>query len=191
MKFEVENFIEKGVIMKTEYEIRILEVNKDEMMRKLEELGAEKIGEFEQKRYVYDLKPRENGKWIRLRTNGKMTTLTYKDIVSNTIDGTKELEFVVEDFNKANEFLERIGFKSRNYQENKRIQYVLNGVEIDIDSWPKIPTYMEIEGESEKQVLEMKKLLNVDENKVTTLNCDDIYRQIYKIDILEIKELKF
>lgn len=177
--------------MKTEYEIRILEINKEEMIKKLEELGAIKKGKFEQKRYVYDLRPVEKGKWIRLRTDGNCTTLTYKDIVSNTIDGTKEVEFEVKDFHKANEFLKKIGFENRSYQENERIQYILNDVEIDIDSWPMIPTYMEIEGKSEEEVLNMKKILNIDESKVTTLNCDDIYKQIYKIDISKIKELKF
>lgn len=177
--------------MKTEYEIRILEINKEEMIKKLEKLGATNKGKFEQKRYVYDLKPVEKGKWIRLRTNGKITTLTYKDIVSNTIDGTREVEFQVEDFNKANEFLEKIGFESRSYQENERIQYILNNVEIDIDSWPMIPPYMEIEGKSEKEIFKIKEILNVDESKVTTLNCDDIYKQIYGIDISKIKELKF
>ena len=121
--------------MKTEYEVRVLEINKEEMIKKLEELGATKKGDFNQKRYVYDLKPIQKGKWIRLRTNGKVSTLTYKDIVSNTIDGTKEVEFEVEDFEKANEFLEKIGFTSRSYQENDRSSYILNGVEIDIDSW--------------------------------------------------------
>lgn len=177
--------------MKTEYEIRVLEINKEEMIKRLEELGAKLNGKFEQKRYVYDLRPVEKGKWIRLRTNGKVTTITYKDIVSNTIDGTKEVEFEVQDFSKANEFLEKIGFKNRSYQENERIQYILNDVEIDIDSWPMIPTYMEIEGKSEEQVINVKNLLNIDESKVTTLNCDDIYKQIYKIDISKIKKLKF
>ena len=177
--------------MKTEYEIRVLEINKEEIVNKLEKLGAIMKGNFKQKRYVYDLKPAENGKWIRLRTNGKVTTLTYKDIVSNTIDGTKEVEFEVEDFDKANEFLEKIGFINRSYQENERIQFILNNVEIDIDSWPMIPTYMEIEGKSEEEVFNMKRVLNIDESNVTTLNCDDIYRQIYKIDISKIKELKF
>ena len=177
--------------MKTEYEIRVLEINKEEIVNKLKRLGAIMKGNFKQKRYVYDLKPAEKGKWIRLRTNGKVTTLTYKDIVSNTLDGTKEVEFEVEDFDKANEFLEKIGFINRSYQENERIQFILNNVEIDIDSWPMIPTYMEIEGKSEEEVLNMKRVLNIDESNVTTLNCDDIYRQIYKIDISKIKELKF
>ncbi len=177
--------------MKTEYEIRVLEINKDEIINKLESLGAVKKGEYDQKRLVYDLKPKEEGKWIRLRTNGTKTTLTYKDIVSNTVDGTKEVEIDVSDFNKTNEFLEKIGFFSRNYQENNRIQYVLKGVEIDIDTWPMIPTYLEIEGNSEKEVFDTLELLNLAKSKVTALNCDDIYKQIYGIDILNIKELKF
>lgn len=177
--------------MKIEYELRVLEIDKEKMIEKLQILGAIKKGEYHQRRYVYDLRPVENGKWIRLRTNGEITTLTYKDIVSNTIDGTKEVEFEVEDFNKANEFLERIGFFNRGYQENDRIQYFLDGVEIDIDSWPMIPTYMEIEGKSKEEVIKMKDKLDIDKSKITTLNCDDIYKQIYHIDISKIKELKF
>ena len=177
--------------MNIEYEIRVLEININNIVDKLEKLGAKKVGEFNQKRYVYDLNPKASGKWIRLRTNGKVTTLCYKDVVSNTIDGTKEVEFIVEDFDKTNEFLERIGFISRNYQENKRIQYILNDVEIDIDTWPLIPTYLEIEGSSEEDVLKIKDLLNVDESKVTTLNCEDIYNDIYNIDVMSIKELRF
>lgn len=177
--------------MKTEYEIRVLEINKEEIIKKLESLGATKKGEFEQKRYVYDLKPAQKGKWIRLRTNGKKTTLTYKDIVSNTIDGTKEVEIVVDDFDKTNEFLERIGFENKGYQENSRIQYFLNNVEIDIDSWPMIPTYLEIEGNSSQEVNEMQNLLEIDSSKLTTLNCEDIYKEFYGIDISTIKELKF
>ena len=34
--------------MKTEYEIRVLEINQEEMIKKLEELGAVKNGEFNQ-----------------------------------------------------------------------------------------------------------------------------------------------
>ena len=84
-----------------------------------------------------------------------------------------------------------IGFDYRNYQENTRIQYILDGVEIDFDSWPMIPTYMEIEGESEEQVNKMMEKLGVDKSKITALNCDDIYRDIYNIDISGLKELKF
>ena len=54
-----------------------------------------------------------------------------------------------------------------------------------------IPTYLEVEGSSEEEVLNMLDLLDVDKSKVTALNCEDIYKSIYNIDILKIKELKF
>ena len=177
--------------MKTEYEIRILEIDKESIVKKLEDLGAIKGGEYNQKRYVYDLKPVQKDKWIRLRTNGIETTLTYKDIESNTIDGTKEVEIKVDSFEVANEFLNKIGFVARSYQENKRIQYTLDNVEIDIDTWPMIPTYLEIEGNSEEEVNNMVKKLGLSNLKITALNCDDTYRKIYNIDISKIKELKF
>ena len=161
--------------MKTEYEIKVLEIDINKIINFLELLWAKKVGEYFQKRYVYDLNPVQNGKWIRLRTNGIKTTLTYKDIVSNTIDGTKEVEIEVDNFENTNELLNKIGCFSRSYQENKRIKYILDDVEIDIDSWPMIPTYMEIEGKNEEAVNNMLEKLNI-AKKNTTLNCDDIYK---------------
>lgn len=176
--------------MNTEYEIRVLEIDKEKLVKKLEELGAEFKGDNEQKRYVYDIIPKEDGKWIRLRTNGRKTTLTYKNIVKTTIDGTKEIEVEVENFEKTNEILENMGIKSKGYQENKRTQYVLNGVEIDIDSWPMIPTYVEIEGKNEEEVMTTLELLDLPKDKVTTLDVDSVYKK-YGIDSKDIKVLKF
>ena len=177
--------------MKTEYEIRILEINKEKMINILEELGATKTGEYNQRRYVYDVKPKDDNKWIRLRTNGEKTTLTLKKVTKNTIDGTKEIEFEVGSMEAANEFLHQIGFDYRNYQENKRTQYILDGVEVDIDEWPMIPTYMEIEAESEEKVYQILEKIGADKDKVTMLNCNEIYKTIYNIDVQQIKELKF
>ena len=78
--------------MNTEYEIRILEINREEFIKKIMSLGAKHIGDFDQKRYVYDVKPINPDKWIRLRTNGKNTTITIKELKKRSIDGTKELE---------------------------------------------------------------------------------------------------
>ena len=177
--------------MNIEIEERVLEVDTNNIINKLELLNATKIGEWYQKRYVYDFNPKRENEWIRLRTNGEKTTLTYKNIESNSIDGTKELEIEVSDFEETNKLLNILEYKPKAYQENKRIRYILNDVEIDIDSWPLIPTYMEIEGKSIEEVKKIEALLDVDINKVTTLNCEDIYKQIYGINIQEISELKF
>ena len=177
--------------MNTEYEIRVLEIDKDKLIKRLNELNAKFIGEFNQKRYVYNIIPKRDGRWLRLRTNGKKTTLTYKSVEKNSIDGTKELEIEVEDFEKTNNLLELVGVKNKGYQENNRIQYILDGVEIDIDSWPLIPTYAEIEGENEESVLNILKKISIDDKKVTTLDVQSIYKEIYNIDITEINILKF
>lgn len=176
--------------MNTEYEVRILEIDKDSFIKKLEKLGAEKVGDFFQKRYVYDFNPVVKGKWIRLRTNGNESTLTIKNIVSPLIDGTKEIEIIVSDFDKCNYILNELGYKARSYQENKRIRYNLDGVEIDIDTWPLIPTYVEIEGKSEEEVMTVVKKLGYNENEITTLDVDSIYKK-YGHDLKMIDELKF
>ena len=177
--------------MHTEIEERILEIDKEEVIKKLEELGAKKIGEWFYKRYTYDFTPKRESEWIRLRTNGVETTLTYKNVETREIDGTKELEISVDDFDETNEFLKILGYEYKNYQENKRIRYMLNDVEIDIDTWPMIPSYMELEGPSVEKVKEVEELLGVDKSKITTLYADEIAKEIYNIDILAIKELKF
>ena len=72
--------------MNIEYEVRVLEINKDEIVKKLEDLEAKKVGEWLQRRYTYDCIPKHPSKWYRLRTNGIETTLTYKNVEKNTID---------------------------------------------------------------------------------------------------------
>lgn len=174
-----------------EYEVRVLEINKEEIQNKLAELNATLVEDSYQKRYVYDFNPVDPNKWIRLRTNGNKTTLTIKQIESSNIDGTKEMEIVVDDFDTTNEILNELGYKARNAQENKRIKYDLNGVEVDIDTWPLIPTYLEIEGKSEEEVYNTLDLLGIDRDKATSLDVTGIYNDIYNIDIMKIPNLTF
>lgn len=161
--------------MKTEYELRILEIDRDEWISKLEKLNAEFIGSWHQKRYVYDFNPRNENKWIRLRTNGINTTLTIKNVEKTTIDGTKELEIEVSSFEDTNKILEELGYFKRSVQENKRIRYMLDGVELDIDTWPKIPTYVEIEGKNEEEIMRALEKLNCKLEDTTTKDVQSIY----------------
>ena len=177
--------------MNIEYEVRILEINSNEVINRLERIGAKFIGKYDQKRYVYNTIPKKEGKWLRLRTNGEETTLTYKSVEKNSIDGTKELEIKVEDFEKTNELLELVGIKSKGYQENRRIRYLLDDVEVDIDTWPLIPTYVEIEGKDEDSVNNVIEKLELQNNKVTALDVQSVYEKIYNIDISKISTLKF
>ena len=87
--------------------------------------------------------------------------------------------------------LEELGYKAHTYQENKRTRYILDGVEFDIDSWPYIPTYLEIEGKNEESVKSMMDLLEVDKTKVTSLDVQGVFKEFYNIDIAEVPVVKF
>ena len=154
----------------------------------LKKENATFVGDWLQLRYCYDFCPKKENSWIRLRTNGEKTTLTIKEINSSKIDGTKESEIVVSDFAITNEILNKLGYVARSKQENRRIQYILDGVEIDIDFWPMIPTYVEFEAESEDAIKNVCEKLGLDFSKHTTLDVSAVY-EYYGFDIEKYDEL--
>ena len=177
--------------MESEYEITVFDIDVSEIEKKLESIGAIKQGEYFQKRNLYNFHEEYRGRFIRLRTNGEKTTLTIKDkSAKKEIGSVKELEIEVSSFEKTNEILELLGYEHSTYQENKRIIYKLGHIEFDIDTWPMIPTYLEIEGKNKEDVEKMIKILDIDEEKLSLDKVSEIYKK-YGIDIHQYKELKF
>ena len=117
--------------MNSEYEVRVLDIDVDDFIKQIVKLGAIYVNKYEQKRYIYDFNPKIDNKWIRLRTDGFKTTLAIKEYQSAEIGGTKEIEIEVSDIEKTDEILNQLGYFKRSVQENKRIRYMLNNVEID------------------------------------------------------------
>jgi adenylate cyclase class 2 len=107
--------------------------------------GGQKLGEKFMRRYVYDITPGDQSKSIRLRDTGDEITLTVKQITSDAIDGTHEIEVGVDDFAATNALLGVLGFTAKSYQETKRTSFILDGAQVEIDTWPQIPPYLEIE----------------------------------------------
>ncbi len=175
--------------MHTEYEVRVLEIDVKDVINRLDKLHATKLWDRVQRRYVYDFNPKVENKWVRLRTNGDKTTLTIKNIATSNIDGTQELEVEVDNFERCNLILKELGYNPKGYQENRRIQYDLNGVEVDIDYWPMIPTYMEIEGASEDAVFNALEALGFSDDDSTTRDVEGIYID-YGYNLNEIYDLK-
>ncbi len=176
--------------MHTEFEVKILDVDVDDILGRLKRIGARKVKERKMRRFVYDISPEKKNSWIRLRDDGEKNTLTIKEIEDDSISGTKELEIEVDDFDKTNQLLNKLGFFAKAYQENKRVSFKAEGVDVEIDSWPKIPTYIEIEGRSEKEVEDLVRMLGFGMEDVTSKSVTEIYLN-YGIDITEFKELKF
>ena len=132
-------------------------------------------------------------KWIRLRQTNKKTTLTVKHIVNKQCDDmqyVKESEIVVNDLNEANDILEKIGIVSRNYQEKRRTSFIYENAEIEIDEWPMLKPYMEIECDNEALMNKIIKGLKYEDKEIISTNTASLYAEI-GIDVLKMKELRF
>ena len=169
--------------MPAEYEAKALDIDPAAMADLILAKGGRRVSAPTlQRRFVYDITPGADGKWIRLREAGGNVTLTVKEIAHDGIDGTQELEVVVSDFGATNELLGKLGFTPKSYQENRRTSFVLDGVQLEIDEWPMIPPYLEIEGPSPDEVYRIAALLGYDAEQLTSENTTKIYAR-YGIDL--------
>ncbi len=176
--------------MSIEYEAKVIEIDPDVISKQIMACGGERLGKRLMRRYVYDIDPDDKSRWIRLRDTGTEVTLTVKEIVHDGIDGTKELEIVVDNFEAANALLGRLGFHPKSYQENRRISFTLSGARLEIDHWPMIPPYLEIEGDSYEHVVQVAAILGFEKSRLTGENTIKIYDR-YGINLNAIKELRF
>ncbi len=143
-----------------EIEAKFLEINEKEIVQKLEKLGAKKEFDILYRRRVFDFpdfRLEKEHSWLRLRDEGERITLTFKRRLGVGDDkfkdkGMHEVETLVNNFDETAELLKSIGMIEKFYEENKRVKYILNNVEFCIDTWPLIPTYLEIEGKSWEDV---------------------------------------
>lgn len=166
--------------MKTEIEARLLDINEKNFIELMKKHNATFVGDWLMRRYCYDFKPIDDNRWIRLRTTGEETTLTIKEVVDGGIEGTRETEIVVSDFDTTNEILNKLGYTARSSQTNRRIRYILDDVEIDIDFWPLIPTYVEFEAESAQKIKDLCKKLEINFDSLTTMSVPEVYNHYGK-----------
>lgn len=176
--------------MKTELEVKILDINIDIIKSKLKNLNAIYKWEKMMKRYVYDFTPKQQGKWVRLRDNWTETTITIKETTNDNVDWTKELEIVVDLFDNAHEMLKKLWYQETAYQENKRTSYDLKWVNIEIDERPLIPPYLEIEWDSIEAVYDIVNLLWYVKDDTTSINTTKVYSK-YWIELDSITLLSF
>lgn len=183
--------------MPKEIEARIRDIDKAEVAAKLEALGARKVKDAFQRRMTFDYPDRRldaTGAWVRLRDTGDgKVQLAYKcvAVTGNTgVADCHEVEFDVSDMEAAEQFLLSIGLERKAYQENKRIAYVLEDVEFDLDEWPMIPPFLEIEGPSVERVMEMVGRLGYSEEDTAQGDAGAIYLA-HGIDWKAMKEIVF
>ncbi len=170
-----------------EYEIKFLEVDVPALEKKLLGIGAEKVGEFQYKRAIFDYpdwRLDKDHSWIRLRTDDTETTLTYKKRLGtkssdgqSSDEGMQEIEIVVSDYQKMFDFFTAIGFVVKREQENKRVRYQKGKAVFDIDFWPQIPPYIEVEADSLEAAQAAARELGFDPEKGFIFSPKQVYRR--------------
>ena len=176
--------------MKTEIEAKFLDIDADSLRKKLKSLKAKLISpEREMKRKNFDFDDGRlqliNG-WVRVRDEGNKITLAYKQLYDRTINGTKEVSVEVLSFDDTCNFLESIGLKVKSYHVTRRESWLLNGVEVEIDTWPWIPQFVELEGKSEKVVRQVSNQLGLSWSKALHGSVETAYQSYYKLTEEEI-----
>lgn len=132
-------------------------------------------------------------KWIRLRKTDKKVTLAVKHILSNRDSSFQQLsesEIEVSSFEETDILLQQLGYVFKSYQEKRRMVFELYDHEIDFDFWPGIPPYMEFEGKSEEDLIQILTTLGYSMNNVISCTADAVYK-IYGKNMLHKRILTF
>src|SRR3989344_6624954 len=145
-----------------EIEVKFLNINSAVVQKKLEKIGAKRVGEYFYRRRVFDYpdwRLDKQGALLRLRDEEDKITLSFKQRLGiKSHDGTtedsgmEEVEIEVNDFEKTVILLNKLGFIEKHYAENKRIRWIKDGIEFDIDTFPELEPYLEIEAPSWKKI---------------------------------------
>jgi adenylate cyclase class 2 len=176
--------------VQTEIEAKWLEIDHDEFRAKLKELGARQTRSLTQMvRAVFDFvdKPlSKKGGWVRVRDEGDKITLSYKQVDNKSLTGTKEVCLAVDDFGKAGEFLSQLGLRQKSIQETRRESWELDGAEIELDEWPWLPPFVEIEAKSEESMGKSAAKLGLDMSSAMHGSVDFVYEQYYNVTCDEV-----
>lgn len=180
--------------MATEFEATFLNIDKEKLRTKLKEVGAILVHpEYKQKTYHFSLEPlgKNFSEYARIRDDNGKITMAYKNIPYNSsIEDQKEIEFEISDMEKGVDLLQNIGAKMLNYAEKLREHWELDEVEIDIDSWPYLETYAEIEGKNEEEIKKVAKKLGFDYKDAKFCSAGQVYKMKYGIHPDDFSKLK-
>ena len=138
-----------------EIEIKILGIDPAEIKKKLKKAGAKTV--FENtlvNARCYDFpnkKIRKAKNHVRLRKIGNKVELTYKELKSKAkykINEETDIVINIKDFKLMQKFLEKLGMKAYADYRKKRSRYRLGKWQYEIDKYPGIPHYVEVEVKS-------------------------------------------
>ncbi len=161
---------------KEEVELKILNINPIKTRKILRALGAKKTMSSTLLRELYF---RGNGNFssLRLRSEGKKQYLTLKTKQEDkNFNIRMEHQIEVSDLDTTKNILELLGYELFRQREKLREHYELLKVNIEIDQYPNMTPYMEIEAPSKKIAEEFIKKFGFPLSLTTNKTASEIIR---------------
>ena len=134
---------------------------------------------------------RAQGRVIRLRQDTE-TKLTYKSGGKNEegILSREEIEFVVENLEKAKRFLEALGYQKLIYYEKYRTTYEVDQTSIMLDELP-YGNFVEVEGENNESIRTVTDQLHLKWDTAIATSYTEIFERAREALHLPFQDISF
>ncbi|MDP2630719.1 MAG: class IV adenylate cyclase [Candidatus Uhrbacteria bacterium] len=165
--------------MKQEIEIKILNIDAKKLSMNIKNLGGKKILEPTLLSELYFESPIRNPRYssFRLRSEGKQTLLTLKMKKDDPhFEIRDEYQVEVQSFEMTKQILELAGFKVFRQREKIRESYMVETVRVEIDTYPHMKPYAEIEAASKKDALKFLKQIGFELEYASKKTATEIIR---------------
>lgn len=179
--------------MAHEIETKVLDIDENVIKNKLLSLNAKKIQETRLTVDWYRIKGIKEGEdpwFLRIRSNSEgknEVTWKAKSDLLGVSAKHKEINFTISEPSKLADLFEELNLERYAHQEKDRTSFVLKDWQFDIDKYPGMPAYMEIEGSSEENVKEAITLLNLENNRTWAKGERILIQDTYGLDWYEMR----
>jgi adenylate cyclase class 2 len=131
------------------------------------------------------------GRVLRLRRDTD-ARLTYKSASTNEqgVLSREEIEFIVEDYEKARRFLEALGYEKLVYYEKYRSTYEWNNTHIMLDELP-CGDFVEIEGETLESIRGVADQLSLNWETAIATSYSALFERVQRALKLSFQDLSF
>ncbi len=171
-----------------EREIKVLNIDKNEIEKKLINIGAVLVKDENQINYRFDtddgfLKKTYKG-YLRIRiiknnlSGETKNTMTFKrNIKRDSLRVNEEIDTDLSDWENAAKIIEILGYKRKRPGYKHRRSYMYQNILFEIDTWDEktySKPYLEIEVSTDEELEKAIILLNLDRSQITTKSIDDL-----------------
>jgi predicted adenylyl cyclase CyaB len=140
-----------------EVEVKILEINLDNILNILEKEWAKKIFDWEIRNEFYI---DSNGNRLRLRRAWIENIMTYKYRLNESgVKSQMEYEVKFDEYDNMVKILEWIGYIFIRKSNKHRMSFALGNIHFDIDKLEWIPTFLEVESDNSEDVIRWVEML--------------------------------